>query len=528
MARWVVAVATASVLIVVAVLLVVPWLLDTRAFRSYVTQTASRALGRPVKFESLSVSLFPRALVRLHRLEVADDPAFGSSPFLTVAEGRMRLRLRALLFGRAELVDLTLDRPAIHLVENERGRWNWASLGPAVAGASPAARSGARVASPLGAALVSRVGIVDGTLFYRRLGAPTAPDVRLERINVGVTRASAGAAIRLEGAALVEPGDVKLTLTDGSVTPPAVRSVVEIPIGGTIVVEASDIAPLSHAVVPEPTIGGAMKGRFAVSGTTARVVASGALGFDRLSLSEERAKCEPRRRQLTMSDVRIPVALAGTRLDSAPIEAALAPGRVSARLAVDLGSARLATLTDIAVQGVELEPILVGFLCHPWAVSGPLDLTGAAAVHLADPWRSASGSGRLRIGPGKLVGGEIVKLIRDTMQVAGVVDAVRRHAERGPSGSPLAFDSITGTYAIENGVVKTGDLLYQSAGVKVSAAGTYVLLDGRLDMNVRLIQGRNEIKGTVSGTPGALRVVPTGVRIQDAAAVRKLLDKLLR
>src|SRR5258707_582425 len=86
----------------VGALLAVPLLLDSPAMQAYVQQQASHALGRPVKFGGLSIAALPLPSVRLRQLQVAEDPAFGPGPFVTVNEGRMRIRLRPLLQGRAE------------------------------------------------------------------------------------------------------------------------------------------------------------------------------------------------------------------------------------------------------------------------------------------------------------------------------------------------------------------------------------------------------------------------------------------
>jgi AsmA protein len=129
MLKWVFVAAGILALLLVAALAALPWFLNTPGFQAYVAQTAAHALGRPVKFASLSIAPFPLPTVKLRGLEVADDPAFGSSPLLTMSEGRIGIRLRPLLSGRVELADLTLEEPTIELVEDQQGRWNWASLG---------------------------------------------------------------------------------------------------------------------------------------------------------------------------------------------------------------------------------------------------------------------------------------------------------------------------------------------------------------------------------------------------------------
>src|SRR5262249_4885130 len=146
------------VLVVVAALAALPWLLNTSGFQQYGAHAATQAIGRRVRFSSLSIAPFPLPSVKLRGLEVADDPAFGSGPFLTVGEGRMGIRLRPLLSGRIELADLVLDQPRITLASDERGRSNWTSLGAVVQGPVGAPRSSGRIRTAAPASvLLSRI-----------------------------------------------------------------------------------------------------------------------------------------------------------------------------------------------------------------------------------------------------------------------------------------------------------------------------------------------------------------------------------
>ena len=530
MLKWILITVGALVVLAGAALLLLPRLLDTPAMQAYVSQAATQALGRPVKVASLWVSVLPVPSVRLRGLQVAEDPAFGAGSFLTVGEGRLGIRLRPLLSGRIELADLTLEEPRIELVEDQSGRWNLASLG----GASPPparTRGGAgRVGSaPAGAVLLSQVQIVNGHVQYRTLGS-TPLDVRLEKINLTVRQAAMGDVLRATGDAVGQPGGVRLLIRDATLGPAEARSFAEMPLKASVEVETSDVAPLSRAVMPSPRLSGPVKGRLEVTGTPARFTATGALSFDRLTVSEHQSRCgEPKLRRLLLEEVRMPLVLSPARLDSLPLQAKAARGSASARLSLTLQPALVASLKEITVKGMELQPILVDYLCEPHAVTGPLDLTGEARARVADIWRSASGSGRLRVGPGKVVGKDITTLVEQVVGLAGSISSVIDPGRRArPLGSPLDFDSVTATYTVTNGVVRTDDLLYQAHDVRVGAAGTYGLYDGRVAMNVTVTQGRNQFKGTMAGTSGALRVIPTGVTIEDTRGIKKLLDKLLR
>ena len=77
-------------------------------------------------------------------------------------------------------------------------------------------------------------------------------------------------------------------------------------------------------------------------------------------------------------------------------------------------------------------------------------------------------------------------------------------------------------------MARTDDLVYQAKDLKMTAAGTYALADGRTHMAVAITQSAGQFRAQVTGSGGSFRVVPTGVEVKDPAAVRKFLDRLLR
>ncbi|MEK7386945.1 MAG: AsmA family protein, partial [candidate division NC10 bacterium] len=165
--RWVFGVFAAVAVLAIAAMIALPFLVDTPRVQTLIASSASQALGRPVKFASVSVAVFPRPAVKLHALEVAEDPRFGTGPFLRLETGRLALKLRPLVRGRVEFGDLTLSRPVISLVQNPDGQLNVASLGGPADGRSPArpGRPGVPAAAGgAGAALPARVTIEKATV----------------------------------------------------------------------------------------------------------------------------------------------------------------------------------------------------------------------------------------------------------------------------------------------------------------------------------------------------------------------------
>jgi AsmA-like protein len=512
-------------LLALGTLALLPRLVDTPAFHASLSQTAGHVVGRPVKFASISVSLLPLPNVKLRGLEIADDPRFGATPVLQVGEVRLGVRVRPLLSLRIELASIALDKARVELVE-EGGRWNVATLATAAAPPKSSLRTvpGLPATAAVGSVLVSRVRFTDAAVHVRRRGSPRE-DFRVDGINAIVSGVG-GAELDIRGEARLEPGGLKLSdirATVGFRGP-------EPPVKASLGVEAADVAPLAQVfLVASPSLSGPVKGRLQLAGTPARLGATGEFELSRVTVSQEKPQCPaPTRRRLVFDSVRVPVLLKPAAFESAPLSARLGRGTLAVNATVALDAARLVRLTDIKVAGVELLPVLEGYLCEGFAVSGVLDLGGELSMRASDMWRTMNGTGHFAVGPGRVVGKGALALVRETLQAGGVIDGALRGNFSGPGKTALEFQSITGTYRITGGLARTDDLAYRAKDLTVTAAGTYALADGRTDMAVVITQSAGQFRAQVTGSEGSYRVVPMGVKIKDPEEIKKFLDRLLR
>ena len=137
-------------------------------------------------------------------------------------------------------------------------------------------------------------------------------------------------------------------------------------------------------------------------------------------------------------------------------------------------------------------------------MTGPLDLTGALTFETRDVLNTLNGPGKLRVGSGKVVGPRALALVGSMARVGGALSAVLgSDMPSGSLGSPLEFESITGTYTVTNGLVTTRDLLYTSRVMKVAVAGEYGLGTGAMNLDLVVNHKQGEMKAKVTGTASA-------------------------
>ncbi|MBI4241368.1 MAG: AsmA family protein, partial [Candidatus Rokubacteria bacterium] len=336
--KWVLIGIGVLLLLAVAFVIAVPYLVDAAGVQAAIAHSASQALGRPVSFASLSLAALPLPALRLTDLRVAEDPKFGTTPFLTVGEGRLGLRVWPLVRGRLEAAELVLDGPRVGLIQEPGGRWNIQSLGARPAGAPTAVKE---AGVPSGGGLfpaVSRIRVAGGTLSYearKKDGVPIT--YRLETLNFAASTAGPAAPVNFHGESRLTPGGLRLKITDGSLIPEAGRPLAESALKADVELSAEDIAPLLRAFLgPARELGGPVRGKLALSGTPSRLAVQGELEFSRLRVSEHRATCaEPKTRSLTLESVRLPLTYSPFRLTSQPFSARLGPGTATLALTLD-------------------------------------------------------------------------------------------------------------------------------------------------------------------------------------------------
>ena len=118
------------IVVLIVIVIALPFLIDANIFRPRLESELTGALGRQVKVGNLSLSLLSGG-VAADDISIADDPAFGSAPFVKASSLKVGVRILPLILSKSlEVTDLTLKQPEINLVRSQEGdRWNFSSLG---------------------------------------------------------------------------------------------------------------------------------------------------------------------------------------------------------------------------------------------------------------------------------------------------------------------------------------------------------------------------------------------------------------
>lgn len=117
------------VLLVVFLLIAfLPPLVNVSRFQERIASNISRALGRPVHFDQVSLTLLPLPGFTLKAFVIDEDPAFGYEPVLRADQVQVTLRISSLWHPHVEFSKITFTEPSVNLVHAANGKWNVESL----------------------------------------------------------------------------------------------------------------------------------------------------------------------------------------------------------------------------------------------------------------------------------------------------------------------------------------------------------------------------------------------------------------
>ena len=174
------------VAVLVVALIAIPFLINVNSFRPRIEAEASEALGRQVKVGNLSLSILSGS-VTADNISIAEDPAFGTNPFVTAKSLKVGVEIIPLITSKElRVTDITLEKPEITLLKTAAGKWNFSSLGGNATKASSPASSGSSTPGNLS---VGKLSVTDGKLIVGTANSKAKTHV-YDDVNITVTNFS--------------------------------------------------------------------------------------------------------------------------------------------------------------------------------------------------------------------------------------------------------------------------------------------------------------------------------------------------
>lgn len=238
MKRWL-RIGGIAVAVLLLILIALPLLINVNRFRPTVQSEASAALGRQVTVGDLSLSILS-GNVGADKIAIADDPAFGKSPFVTAKSLKVGVELMPLIFSKKiNVTDITLDSPQIALLKTASGKWNFSSIGGTSAQKAPESAKSGESASP--SVSVAKLNVKHGRITVGKANSSAKPVV-YDDVNISVENFSFTSQFPFElTARLPGSGDAKIT---GKAGPINAEDAAKTPFATSVKVNSMNIGAL--------------------------------------------------------------------------------------------------------------------------------------------------------------------------------------------------------------------------------------------------------------------------------------------
>lgn len=449
---------------------------DVNHFRPLLEQQLSQALGRAVTIGQIQLALFDGG-VSARNLAVAEDRAFGKTPFLAAKSLSIGVDMRALIFERAlHVQSVTLDGAEVALLQTAEGRWNFSSLG-ATEAAPQAVSSPAPVPAAAEEPLELSVKLVRIQNAHVALTQGTAKR-QFTNVNFELRDFSTTTALPFSLSAAVGGGTVSLTGTAGPISK---TDTAETPFDTQVEIKALDLAAAGFTR-EETGMGGVLSFNGSVNSNGKTAALKGAATVDRLRLSRPGA--------IATRPVGVNLALVHdlkTRKGNVA-RSTIKLGSASATISGTYDLSTVSPTVNAALAGPDMPlqellaflPVLDVVLPTGAVIEGGTVTMGIAARGTVEHLNT---SGSVKVEKAKLANYDLGSKLRIIQQLAGLptaaatdIDLAAASFDMGPFGTRLraiqfvapALGRLSGEGTVSplheldfrmNAVVKTGGLL---------------------------------------------------------------------
>jgi AsmA protein len=448
------------VIVAVGIILALPFLVDLNKYQDRYKPLLEEALNRKVQLQDVRLTIWPQIGARVAGFAVLDDPAFGSSPFISLTSLDIGVQLMPLLSGKVEIEDITLRSPVITVIKNKNGVLNVSTLGRTGV-ELPTSPSRAPIPSTEGPlkilALLSvgRVSIVGGTVTYRDLSAAKPIEYVLQDLQCLLTSVQLGQTPSLHFSALVQPFNLPVTL-DGTFGP---------------LKETTEIDAFHFQLALGKT-------SFTITGNTAGQDAKVNLSSPAINTANFPVAL-PLKTPVELKTLEIAAAVKGQDMHVGNLSFHLFDGQVKGQGSLTSGSNSPPFTAKVTIQGLQLGPALESLATTPVSISGTAeaDLTlQGRGFSMPDLTKALKGTSHIAVKDGKIEG---VNLLQEAISLLKVAGISLDHA------NVTAFSRMETDLTINEGVIDVQRLLIDSYDFQATGAGS-VGFDQTLNLRVAL------------------------------------------
>jgi AsmA protein len=472
------------VVVVAAVILALPFLIDLNQYQGQYKPLIEDALNRKVQLQDIHLTIWPQIGARVAGFTVLDDPTFGSGPFTSLTSLDVGVKFMPLFGGKVEVEDITLRDPTITIIKNEKGVLNVSTIGRTGV-ELPKTPSRAPIPSTegplkiLALLAVDRVSIVGGTLTYRDLSAAKPNEYLLQDLQFALKSVHLGQSPSLHFATLVQPFNLPVTL-DGTFGP---------------LKDTTEIEAIRLQLALGKTV-------FTIIGSTAGHDANVHINSPIINTAHVPIAL-PLKKPVELKNFEIAAGLKGQDVYLSNLSFQLFDGQVKVQGGLTSGSDSPPFTGTATIQGLQLGPALDALAAPQVSISGTAGVDLALKGHgfsMQDLTKALEGTSHVAVKDGKIEGVNLLQEVISILKVAGIsLD----HAKA------TVFSTIETDLAIKEGIIHVQRLLMDSHDFQAMGNGT-VGFDQTLNLKVTLNLSQALSQKIIESSPAARLVLTEG------------------
>jgi hypothetical protein len=271
------------VLVLLVAVLIFAATFNVNQYHGMIQSELEKHLGRQVSLGDMRLGIFPPRF-EVESVSVADDPRFNrQKPFVQAERLDVSVKLLPLLHKDIEVDSLTLERPAVDLIKNRQGVWNFASIGsPSQPSPEPSPSGQPSSAQQFS---LGKLVIQDGQVALTDLETSPQPSV-YDHIDVTLTNFTPGEPFTLDAAVdLPGPGTQEVRL-EGKGGPLVRNDPAATPFQGTLDLRQVGISGLAKFLNSEALTGtdGTITGQTDIHSTAGTISAKGLTSIQNVRL----------------------------------------------------------------------------------------------------------------------------------------------------------------------------------------------------------------------------------------------------
>ena len=119
------AIVVGVVLVIVALAIIIPLLLNVDRYRPQVIAQIQQETGKPVQIGRLDLTILPQVAIRVDDFSLGNPAGFPTGDFVKAKKIVAVVDASALMNHQVEITSLELDDLTLNMLEDTHGKWNF-------------------------------------------------------------------------------------------------------------------------------------------------------------------------------------------------------------------------------------------------------------------------------------------------------------------------------------------------------------------------------------------------------------------